>query len=98
MAHTLVAMFDDDVTARCAQTALTAAGFRDTQIYREQAGRSACRVALASTLCVLTLLLVDELDLVRAAHILERYTPDAIDAAMAERFLALDPDNFGEFT
>lgn len=107
MQHTLVAMFENNGSAESAQHALLAAGFFNAQVFREQAGivqpaaaaprkrKSGAkpRVALAGTLCVLTLLLVDELELARAASIVERYAPGDIDGALAERFMSLNPDS-----
>lgn len=94
MAHTLVAMFDNARAARSAQRALSAAGFDNAQLFREEAGRFARRAAAPEQLCVLTLLLADALKVAEAARILQPFSPDAIDAAMAARFLALDPDSF----
>lgn len=92
--HTLVAMFNDEGAARKAQSALAAAGLGPALIYREQAGSATRRAARAGTCNVLTLLLPDESDVAKAADILQPFAPDAIDAAMAARLLALRPGDF----
>lgn len=84
MKHTMIAMFTDQAHAREAQQALLAAGFASAGLHGGGAGANAPGHYL------LTLITTSSGQIGRAAEIVARHGPVAIDEAERQRLLAGD--------